>query len=406
MPQLGLTMTEGTLIEWCVAIGEPINEGNVLYIVETDKIANEIPADRDGAIGEFVVAPGETVPVGAVLGRWSGARASEEAENDRVSTRGGENAVPDVAVDREVPLPAPPPAQTKRGSGDRIVATPHARKLARCHEVDLRQITGSGPRGRIKGCDVIAYANSPAFGATPMRHETGSRPLSGLRKTVAERMAQSNREIPHFYLSIDVEVSRLLTLHEELKAEEAFAKLTLTHWLVSAAGLCLAEHAEMARVFGGDHLVELNDTDIAVAVATERGLYAPVARAVGSQTLVDTVAQLDELVAKAHAGHLGAVEMSGGCLCISNLGGVGVTEVFPLIIPGQSMIIGVGRINEVFRPDKNGRPELRREISLVAGFDHRVHDGVEGGRFLNHLRVLLEKPLTVLVRERGDRPRF
>ena len=395
MPQLGLTMTEGTLIEWCVAIGERIKEGDVLYIVETDKIANEILADRDGSVGEFVVAPDETVPVGAVLGHWSDARASDDAEDHDGDNGSAKTPVADAAVDREVP----PPTRTERDSGDRIVATPHARKLARCHDIDLRQVTGSGPRGRIKGCDVNAYVNSPPSDDIQI-HDTVRRSLSGLRKTVAVRMAQSNREIPHFYLSVDVEVSRLIALHEELKAEDRYAKLTLTHWLVSAAGLCLAEHPEMTRVFGGDHLIELNDTDLAVAVATERGLYAPVVRAVGSQALIDTVEQLDRLVAKAHEGHLGAADMSGGCLCISNLGGIGVTEVFPLIIPGQSMIIGVGRVNEIFRPDKNDQPELRREISLVAGFDHRVHGGVDGGRFLNKLRVLLEKPLTVLVRER------
>ena len=395
MPQLGLTMTEGTLIEWCVAIGERIKEGDVLYIVETDKIANEILADRDGSVGEFVVAPDETVPVGAVLGHWSDARASDDAEDHDGDNGSAKTPVADAAVDREVP----PPTRTERDSGDRIVATPHARKLARCHDIDLRQVTGSGPRGRIKGCDVNAYVNSPPSDDIQI-HDTVRRSLSGLRKTVAVRMAQSNREIPHFYLSVDVEVSRLIALHEELKAEDRYAKLTLTHWLVSAAGLCLAEHPEMTRVFGGDHLIELNDTDLAVAVATERGLYAPVVRAVGSQALIDTVEQLDRLVAKAHEGHLGAADMSGGRLCISNLGGIGVTEVFPLIIPGQSMIIGVGRVNEIFRPNKNDQPELRREISLVAGFDHRVHDGVDGGRFLNKLRVLLEKPLTVLVRER------
>ena len=400
MPQLGLTMTEGILIEWCVAIGEPVTAGDVLYIVETDKIANEILADRNGSIGEFVVVPDETVPVGAVLAHWSGVGTSQEAEDDSVHTRGAETPVPDVAVDREIRAPAAPSARTEHGSGDRIVATPHARKLARCHDVDLHRITGSGPRGRIKGCDVMAYVNAPPSGDTHMQHDTVRWPLSGLRKIVAVRMAQSNREIPHFYLSVDVEVSRLIALHEELKAEDRYAKLTLTHWLVSAAGLCLAEHPEMTCVFGGDHLIELNESDIAVAVATERGLYAPVVRAVGSEALVDTLEQLDKLFAKAHDGHLSAANMSGGCLCISNLGGVGVTEVFPLIIPGQSMIIGVGRINALFRPDKNDQPELRREISLVAGFDHRVHDGVAGGRFLNKLRVILEKPLTVLVRER------
>ncbi len=397
MPQLGLTMTEGTLIEWCVAIGEPVTQGDVIYIVETDKIANEIEADRDGSIGEFVVAPDETVPVGAVLGHWSGGETSTVVESEGVNRHGADGPV-DTAVGHEVSPPAASGPRTK--PADRIIATPHARKLARGHDVDLRQITGSGPRGRIKGCDVIAYVDTTPSGGTGVRHETGRLPLSGLRKTVAERMAQSNRDIPHFYLSIDVEVSRLLAMHEELKAETAYVNLTLTHWLVSAAGLCLTERPEMTRVFRDDHLLQLNNTDIAVAVATERGLYAPVARAVGSLGLADTAEQLDRLVAKARDGHLGAADMSGGCLCISNLGGVGVTEVFPLIIPGQSMIIGVGRVNEVFRPDKSDQPELRREISLVAGFDHRVHDGVDGGRFLNTLRVLLEKPLTVLVRER------
>jgi pyruvate dehydrogenase E2 component (dihydrolipoamide acetyltransferase) len=393
LPQLGLTMTEGTLLEWLVQPGEHVTAGQLLYVCETEKIANEIAADRAGVIGELLVAAGDTVPVGTVLARWVGDGTAPVVTPDAAPGR-----VAQVGT-KTMPEPAPSAASTPAGA--RVIATPHARKLARSHGVDLRHVRGSGPKGRIRRVDVLAAAATP----TAVQPAAVSVPtqiaLGAAQRVVAQRMAQSKREVPHFYLEAAANVGALLELHDDLKKRSGYAALTLTHWIVHAVGLVLAEHPAYRRVWAGDGLLELPGSDVAVAAATERGLYVPVARDLARRGLAANCAYLTELTRRAREGRLTAADSTGGATCVSNLGASGVRRVFPIILPGQSTILGVGRSEALFRPDHHGAPALVRELGLVLACDHRVFNGVDGAGMLAAVIARLEDPLGLVLHGAG-----
>lgn len=386
LPQLGLTMTEGTLVEWLVKPGQAVAVGDLLYVCETEKIANEIAADESGTIGELLIAQGETVPVGAVLATWAGGAARPP------STPAGARETPLTEKIATPPMTSPPLKPAAAGPV-RALATPHARKIARLHGVDLSQVSGSGPKGRIKAGDVLAAA--AAGGRTPSGPRTV--PLSSAQRTVATRMTQSKREVPHFYLEASADLRRLFELHQELRTREAYAGLTLTHWIVQALGMSLATRAEFRRVWADGELLELPDSDVAVAAATDKGLYIAVANNVAGKSLAANSRTLQTLIERARGGRLGGEESRGGATCISNLGGSRVRHVFPIILPGQSSILGVGRTEAVFRPGADGAPLLKQELGLVLSCDHRVLNGMDGARLMDAVIGHLENPLSLLL---------
>lgn len=383
LPKLGLTMTEGTVVEWLVQPGQAVQAGDLLYICETEKIANEIAADEAGTIGELIVQPGETVEVGSVLATWAGSALA---------------AVPTPAARPAPAVPAAPPAREAGTARDgRLLATPHARKLARAHGIDLGRVVGSGPKGRIKACDVLQAQQTPAPLQALAPGAAQPVTLTAAQRTVASRMAQSKREIPHFYLDAAADIGRLLELHREAKARPGCALLTVTHWIVQAVGLALERDALFRRVWVDDGVVELPASDVALAAATERGLYVGVARAVGRHSLLHNANALADLTQRARSGRLNPQDSGGGAICVSNLGGTRVRHVFPIILPGQSSILGVGRTESVFRPDKAGQPVLRQELGLVLACDHRVLNGMDGARLLDAIIAHLEDPLSLLM---------
>jgi len=390
LPKLGLTMTEGTVVEWLVRPGQTVAPGDLLYICETEKIANEIAADEAGTIGSLMVAPGETVEVGTVLATWAG------TDLPAVTPPSASHAAAPTAT----PLAATPAAGVARSDG-RLLATPHARKLARARGVDLSQVSGSGPKGRIKAGDVLAAAvvTAPASATSSCPASAAPRPvpMSAAQRTVAARMAQSKREIPHFYLEAAADVGALLELHRQAKQRPGCAGLTLTHWIVQALGLALEAEALYRRVWHDEGLLELPDSDVALAAATDKGLYVGVARRVGQQSLMHNSNALNELTQRARSGRLSAQDSGGGATCVSNLGGTRVRHVFPIILPGQSTILGVGRTEGLFRPDANGAPVLRQELGLVLACDHRVLNGIDGARLLDAIVARLEDPLSMLL---------
>lgn len=376
LPKLGLTMTEGTLVEWLVRPGQRVTAGELLYVLETEKITNEIEADRAGDIGELIVSAGATVEVGTLLATWRGEQSPPAGPSAHSA----------------------PPALANAPAG-RVIASPHARQLARTHGIDLQQVAGSGPHGRIKAADVLSRRTASPPATAPAAPASGAQriPLTGTRRTVATRMAQSSREIPHFYLQATANLGALLSLHRQIKARPSTPTLTLTHWIVQAVGLALAEHALFTRVWSEDALLELADSDVALAAATPKGLYVAVAKQVATRNLMANAAQLDALTQRARAGRLTAAESAGGAICVSNLGGTRVQNVFPIILPGQSSILGVGRTAAVFRPDEQGAPTLRHELGLVLGCDHRVFNGMDGAQLLDALIGRLEDPLSLLL---------
>lgn len=400
MPKLGLTMTEGLLMEWKVAPGETFSRGQVLFVVETDKAATDIEAEADGVLAERLVEEGETVPVGAPVGRLA-----SEAGGQSPSPSAPVPAPPAAAEKKpEAAAVAPPPIQpvvrqVARPAGGRVIATPLARRIARERGIDLSSVSGSGPRGRIKLADVERAAPAAAAVAMPAAGEQAAarrvRPTP-MQAAMARRLSQVKQGVPHFYLSVEAEVSALLELRASLNADDTRPKLTLTHFVLAAVGRALAEQPGINRVWADGDILEFSATHVAMAVEAEAGLYVPVVRDAGSVSLDRVAAEARAAMEKARSGRLAAAEMEGAAIAVSNAGMHDVTWLTPIINTGQSAILGVGSVRALFRPDADGAPALRREMGLVFSGDHRVHTGVEGLTFLNRVRTYLETPLRLL----------
>lgn len=380
MPKLGLTMTEGMLIEWCVAAGDQVKAGDPLFVVETDKVANEIAAEADGLIGEILVPAGETVPVGAVVAHWTG--PGQQAGQEP----GG--SVPAASPAASVPAIPPAPA-----TGGRIVATPLARRLAREMDLDLAGVVGTGPGGRIKAADV-RHAKAPAPEA-PLQERGQRVAASGLVQSMARRMTQA-KQVPHFYLTAEAEIGELLALRRRLNDQPGAPRLTLNHFVIAAVARALAALPQQNRIWSDGQIVQFDEVDVGVAVSTERGLMAPVLHDLAEATLDGIARQSDALLERVRSGNATHADMSGGAISISNGGMFNVTYMTPIINPPQSAILGVGSVRDVFRPDAQGAPALKREMGLVLAADHRLHDGAGALKFLNYVIDLLQDPYRLL----------
>lgn len=407
MPKLGLTMTEGVLLEWKVAPGDRFARGDILFVVETDKAATDIEAEADGRLAARLVEEGATVPVGQPVGRLSdeagpAATAAVGGRADAVPRAAGQETRAVAALPSPPPIAAPPAVSPVPAASARIVATPLARRMARAGGVDLAAIAGSGPRGRIKAIDVERAAASLASEARTVpaavaAAPTRSRPTP-TQAAMARRLSAVKQGVPHFYLSTEVEVSALLELRAGLNADASWPKLTLTHFILAAVGRALEAHPGINRVWDEGEIVAYAATDVSLAVETDGGLYVPVVRNCGGDSLDRIAAAARAAVDRARIGRLSAADMEGAAIAVSNAGMHDVTWLTPIINPGQSAILGVGSVRGLFRPDAAGSPALRREIGLVFSGDHRVHTGVEGLAFLNSLKALLETPVRLLKR--------
>ncbi len=406
MPKLGLTMTEGALAEWMVAPGAAFKTGDCIFVVETDKVASEVPADHDGVLLEVLVPVGEMVQVGAVIGYVDdgvpGSASGAATPMSAVPVK------PSAAAASTAPAPPPQAPPGMQAEGTRLFATPLARRLAVQLDVSLEDVAGSGPRGRIKAADVQAAAQAgqtrpaavqapaaPVGAASPAVVATKTKPTP-TQATMARRLTQAKQQIPHFYLAAEAEVSKLMALRAELNAMPGYPKLSLTHLLVAAVGRALRDLPELNRVWADDGIVSFSSCDVGVAVNAGRGLLVPVVPDVAGRSLEGIARATQALVDKARNGELETGQMSGGAISISNAGMFNVTWMTPIINPGQSMILGVGSVRELFRPDANGQPALRRELGLVLAADHRILDGVTGLKMLNAVIANLEKPLSLL----------
>jgi pyruvate dehydrogenase E2 component (dihydrolipoamide acetyltransferase) len=404
MPKLGLTMTEGTVSEWKAKPGDPVKAGEVLFVIETDKVAFDVNAEQEGVLLEIAVPVGTTVAVGTPLGRIGApGEAAPAAGNGTSAARPATSAVaaaptPNDAAARAAPARAAPEDGPTR-SGARIVATPLARKVAASAGVDLAAITGSGPRGRIKAADVESAARARptarAASVTPPAQESRRRP-SSMQTTMARRLSEVKQGVPHFYLAAEAEVSALETLRATLNVDAERPRVTMTTFIVAAAGRALADLPAANTVWADGELVTFSGTDVGVAVNAPQGLYVPVVRDAGRKSIDTIAAESRGLVERARAAKLAREDMAGGAFSVSNAGMYNVTYMTPIVNPGQSAILGVGSVRQVFRPDAEGKPALRRELGLVLAADHRVFDGVSGLELLNRIIGYLESPLRLL----------
>lgn len=412
MPKLGLTMTEGTVAEWAVAPGSAFRVGDTLLVIESDKVAVEIPAECDGVLLEVTAKVGDVVNVGSVVGYITApgevpavavppSTATVEAPAPQPAGSG-----PSLAAGAPAIVAATPPAE------GRVVATPLARRVATSLAVDLRLVAGTGPRGRIRADDVRSAAaqrgevrQTPAVGigaptvpnAAPAAGFSGTlvKPTS-IQATMARRLTAAKQQIPHFYLAAEVDVSRLLSTRAEINAVKPVVKLTLNHMVIAAIARALRDLPETNRVWSDEGIHSFDTVDVGIAVNTERGLLVPVVRDIGRASMAEIAARAGDAVDRARHGALKPTDMGGGAITVSNAGMHEVTWMTPIINPGTAMILGVGSIRDVFRPDAEGRPQLRREMGLVLAADHRLVDGVAGLRFLNRVIEHLRNPLLLL----------
>lgn len=376
MPKLGLTMTEGMLAEWKVAPGDRVQAGDVIFVVETDKISNEIEAAEAGTIEALHAQPGDVVPVGEAVATF----VTERADGDDV--------------------PAPLPRTDAGERQQRIVATPLARRMAAEAGVEINAVTGSGPRGRIMADDVTAATplavSAPAEPAPTARGEL--RPLGKYQKVAARRLTEAKRDIPHFYVFAEADVTDLLKLRTQLNADPGFVKLTVSHFIIAAVARALEAFPSFNSVWADEGLLELAQIDVGLAVEGPKGLVAPVLGKLGGRSLDEIAQAATQLVDQARTGRLSQAELEGGATSISNVGMFGATALLPIINPGQSSILGVGRSQSVFRPDEHDQPRLRQILSLSLSCDHRAIDGALAARFLQAVQNGLECPWSFLRR--------
>lgn len=387
VPKLGLTMAEGTLVEWMVKPGDAFRADQSIFVIESEKAATEIPAEADGTLLEITAELGATLAVGTVIGFW----------DDGAAGAGATAGAPSPPTSAPPPAPAAPaPVAAPRPPDERLLATPLARRLAQTRGIDLSAVAGSGPRGRIRAADLPAVASAAA--AVPVRVVDGAlRAPTSTEQTIARRLVAAKQEIPHFYLSVEAEVSALQQLRAELNAAQSEVRFTLNHFIVAAVGRALAQMPQVNRVWTADGILSLPSADVGMAVHTGRGLMVPVLRDLGRQPLASVAREAAAAASRAQAGRLAAAEMAGGAITVSNAGMHDVTYMSSIINPGQAMILGVGSVRGVFRPDADEQPVLRREIGLVLSADHRVLDGVTALQFLKRVVGALERPLGLLV---------
>lgn len=383
MPKLGLTMESGVVSAWTIAEGERFVAGQTIVVVETDKIASEVEAPLAGRLLRHVARPGDLVDVGAAIAEF-------EADD------GAEPPVPAVPDSRRATLPpdAPGPSDAIRapavGGEPRVVATPLARRLARQAGIRLDGLPGSGPGGRIKAVDVEAAI---ARGEHARRDADG--PSADAERIAAARMVVAKRDIPHFYLASEVEVSALESLRGCLKQEGR--GISLSCFLVAAIVRALAADRAAMRVWRSGGPARLVRIDLGVAIDTPAGLVAPVLKGLDALDLHTIASRLAALTGRARAGALRPDDLDGEpMMTLSNAGMHDVTWMTSIIPPGQSAILGTGSVRATFRPDAQGQPVVAREMGLVLSCDHRIFDGVSGLALLNRIRKALSRPTDLL----------
>lgn len=397
LPALSPTMSEGRITKWLKQEGDTVNSGDALAECETDKSNLEIEATDSGVLLKIVVPAGATAPVGGVIA-WVG-KAGEVIPSATVTVTS-----PAAAPPAPVSLPPPPPApapvrapavsvapQTEVKAGQRVRASPLARRMAETGGIDIASVVGSGPNGRVIKADLESALRAPRSAAT--RGEPEVLPLSSMRKVIAARLTEVKPGVPHFYLTIEVEMDAALKLREEAKSQEL--KISVNDVLVKAVAVAVAKFPRINQVFAGDKLLQLHTVDVGVAVAIEDGLVTPVVRDAHQKGLAELSQEIRELAARAKKKTLRPEEYSGGSITVSNLGMFGIDSFIAILNPPQAAILAVGKVEPKVVVRDNAMV-IRQMMSVTLSGDHRVIDGAVGAQYLAELRLLLEHPLRLL----------
>ncbi|MFQ1700676.1 pyruvate dehydrogenase complex dihydrolipoamide acetyltransferase [Loktanella agnita] len=430
MPALSPTMEEGTLAKWHVKEGDTVSSGDIMAEIETDKATMEFEAVDEGVMGKILIAEGtEGVKVNDVIAilledgesaddiQAPAEKAAEPAKsNDAAAAKPSAEAAPTKSDT------TPAPAAGTKG-GERIFASPLARRIAADKGLDLGNIKGSGPRGRIIKADVEnakpgakPAANTPAKAPAPASAGLATGPstevvlktyegrpfeevkLDGMRKTIAARLTEAKQSVPHFYLRRDINLDALLKFRSQLnkQLEARGVKLSVNDFIIKACAVALQQIPEANAVWAGDRVLQFEKSDVAVAVAIEGGLFTPVLKDADNKTLSSLSTEMKDLARRARERKLAPHEYQGGSFAVSNLGMFGIDNFDAIINPPHAAILAVGAGVKKPVVGEDGELAVATVMSTTLSVDHRVIDGALGANLLQAIKDNLENPMTML----------
>ena len=441
MPKMGDAMEEGTLLKWLKNPGDEVAEGDPIAEIETDKVTLEIEASEAGFLTNTLIDEGETVPIGTAVatigaedevGKAPEGGAATKEEPAEIEDEGLEEGAGEAAhaagVDDDAVVPgdtseAPEPQESEaqpqpveRAEGERLRASPLVKRLASEHNIDLTQVAGSGPGGRIVKADIADYVSgkkaAPQAKAAAAAPATQAEPaaqaatpamgtaidMSKMKQRTGERMAESKREIPHFYVSSVVDMSAALEFRKQVNESlgESGDKVSVNDLIVKAAALAIADNPTINRSYVDGQLRQHDDIDVNIAVAVEGGLIAPFVPKADQKSLGTISRMSKDLGRRAREGGLKLEEFQGGTFTISNLGMFDVDEFIAVINPPQAAILAVASVKEM-PVVQNGKIVVGQQMKMTLAADHRALDGAEVAVFLQSVKRYLENPMLLAV---------
>ena len=390
LPQLGQTMEEGTVVSCLVKVGDKIKKGDVIFEIETDKATLEMESPAEGFVKQILAKEGQTLAVGATMLVVGGEHDEINIELQESAGQTKQQAPPPSPVAVLAELPVKPSAHKKTG---RIFASPRAKAKARQIGVDLNSITGTGPGGRIVEADVLVAApTAKAKIQQPQsKYKLGQRvPLNRLGKVVAQKMLQSKREIPCFYLNVKVDATNMVRIRAELNKRGSI-KFAFNDFIMRALALGIQHYPIMTGQIDGDSIQLSDSIGIGLAISVPDGLVAPIVKDAGSKTLTEIATYSKALVERTQNNKLSPDDLAGGCITLSNLGAMDIDSFIPIVVPGQCSILGVGKIADTCIPSDGGIL-VRKMMNMTLSVDHKVVNGAEAAQFLDFVAKLLAEP--------------
>jgi pyruvate dehydrogenase E2 component (dihydrolipoamide acetyltransferase) len=422
MPALSPTMTEGTLSRWLKKEGENVRAGDVIAEIETDKATMEVEAVDEGVLGKILVTDGTegvkvNEPIAILVDQGEAVPASAPAAKPAPTPAPPSAPAPEPVAKAESPRPAPPSGNGHDTGGERIFVSPLARRMAKQAGLELTALKGSGPNGRIVKADIEAALQKGAPPAPPPAAAPAAAPVarpsgpiaaphtlvphSSIRKVIARRLTEAKSTIPHFYVSMDVEIDALIKLMNDLNAKspkegpDAYL-ITINDLVIKASAVTLRRVPTVNAAWTDEGMALFDDVDISIAVAIPDGLITPIVRRADQKGLATISREMKDLAGRARAGKLKPEEFQGGGFSISNMGMFGVTEFAAIINPPQSAILAVAAGQK--RPVvKNDSLAIATVMTCTLSVDHRVVDGALGARWLREFKRIVEDPLSLLL---------
>lgn len=416
MPSLSPTMEKGNLAKWCKKEGEEVGPGDILAEVETDKATVDFEMQEDGYVAKLLVEEGtQDIQLGELVAilveneEDIAAFKDYTPESDVGASEPAQEAAAPATPEPAQATPTPAPAQTatptpaapaQTASGERVFASPFARKIASEEGVDLNTVQGTGPGGRIVAADLEGASSSPAqafVSSAPSSIEFEDIPVSQVRKVIASRLSESKDTIPHYYVTVEAEVDRLLELRAQLN-NHSESKISVNDMIIKASSLASLKVPQTNSSWQGDFIRQYTNCDVSVAVSTERGLITPIIKGANQKGLETIAAEMKDLAARARENKLKLDEFQGGTFSVSNLGMFGVSHFSAIINPPQACILAVGGSQQRVLPGE-GENQYRTAnvLSVTLSSDHRVVDGAEAAVWGQHFKKYIETPELMLL---------